>query len=54
MVYKTDMSQAFLYCSMGDDVVYIEAPDWWPEPIPEGHYLQLLKSIYGTLQAASR
>ncbi len=48
-VYKTDM-----YGSMGEDVVYIKAPDWWPEPIPKGHCLQLLKSIYGTLQAASR
>jgi hypothetical protein len=27
-VYKTDTSQAFLYSSMGDDVVYIEASDW--------------------------
>ena len=53
-VYKTDTSQAFLYGSMGDDVVYIKAPDWWPEPIPEGHCLQLLKSIYGTRQAARR
>jgi hypothetical protein len=35
-------------------VVYIKNPDWWPEPIPEGHCLQLLKSIYGTRQAASR
>ena len=39
---------------MGEDVVYIKAPDWWPEPIPEGHCLQLLKSIYGTRQAARR
>ncbi len=56
LVYKTDTSQAFLYSSMGDDVVYIKAPDWLPEPIPEGHSdcLQLLKSIYGTRQAASR
>ncbi len=51
-VYKTDTSQAFLYCSMGDNVVYIKTLDWWPEPIPEGHCLQLLKGIYGTLQAA--
>ena len=29
-VYKTDTSQAFLYGSMGDDVEYIKAPDWWP------------------------
>jgi hypothetical protein len=39
---------------MGDDVVYIRPPDWWPEPIPEGHVLLLLKSIYGTKQAARR
>ena len=53
-VWKTDTSQAFLYGSMGNDVVYIRPPDWWPEPIPEGHCLQLLKSIYGTRQAARR
>jgi hypothetical protein len=36
---------------MGDDMVYIRPPDWWPEPVPEGHVLLLLKSIYGTRQA---
>ncbi len=35
-------------------MVFIKAPDWWPEPIPEGHCLQLLKSIYGIRQAALR
>ena len=45
---KTDTRQAFLYGDMGDDVVYIRPPDWGPEPIPEGHVLLLLKSIYGT------
>ncbi len=39
---------------MENDVVYIRAPDLWPEPIPEGHGLQLLKSTYGTWQAACR
>ncbi len=34
--------------------VYIRPPDWWPEPVPEGHVLLLLKSIYGTKQAARR
>ncbi len=34
-VYKTDTSQAFLYGRMENDVVYIRAPDWWPEPIPK-------------------
>jgi hypothetical protein len=39
---------------MGDDVVYIRPPDWWTQPIPEGHVLLLLKSIYGTRQAARK
>ncbi len=41
----TDAWQAFpsLYGDMGDDKVYIRPPDWWPEPIPEGHVLMLLK-----------
>ena len=51
---KTDTRQAFLYGDMGDDKVYIRPPDWWPEPVPEGHVLLLLKSIYGTKQAARR
>ena len=51
---KTDTRQAFLYGDMGEDKVYIRPPDWWPEPIPEGHVLLLLKSIYGTKQAARR
>ena len=37
-----------------DEEVYICPPDWWPEPIPEGHVLLLLKSMYGTKQAARR
>jgi hypothetical protein len=54
-VYKTDASHAFMYGSMEDDVVYIRAPDWWPQgAIPEGHCLQLLKSTYDTRQAARR
>ena len=51
-VVKTDTKQAYLYGDMGDVVVYIRPPDWWPEPIPEAHVFLLLKSIYGTLQAA--
>ncbi len=27
-------------------------PIWWSEPIPEGHVLLLVKSIYGIKQAA--
>ncbi len=51
---KTDTRQAFLYGDMEDDKVYIRLPDWWPEPVPECHVLLLLKSIYGTEQAARR
>ncbi len=51
---KTDTWQAFLYGDIGDDKVYIRPPDWWPEPIPEGHVLMPLKCIYGTKQAALR
>ena len=34
-----------------DEKVYIRPPDMWPEPIPDGHVLLLLKSMYGTKQA---
>jgi hypothetical protein len=37
---------------MGTEIIYIRAPDWWPEQIPYGHVLQLMKSMYGTRQAA--
>ncbi len=55
LVYKTDTSQAYLYGSMENDVLYIRlrAQDWWPEPIPEGHCLSL-KSICSTRQDAHR
>ena len=53
-VVRTDTKQAYLYGDVGDDVVYIRPPDWWPEPIPEEHVFLLLKSIYGTRQAALR
>ena len=50
-IYKYDTSQAFLYGDVDEDL-YARAPDWWPEPIPEGYCLQLRKNIYGTRQAA--
>ena len=53
-ILKTDTRQAFLYGEMGDDKVYVRPPDWWPEPVPEGHVFLLLKSMYGTKQAARR
>jgi len=50
-IYKYDTSQAFLYGDVDEDL-YARAPDWWPEPVPEGYCLQLRKNIYGTRQAA--
>jgi hypothetical protein len=51
---KTDTRQAF-HGEMGEDKkVYIRPPDWWPEPIPDGHVLLFLSSMYGTKQAARR
>ncbi len=41
-VVKTNTKQAYLYCNMGDDMVYIRQPDWWPEPVQEGHIFLLL------------
>ena len=50
-MYKTDTTQAFIYGNVEEDL-YVRAPDWWPERIPEGHCLQLKTNIYGTRQAA--
>ena len=50
-MYKTDTTQAFLYGDVDEDL-YVRAPGWWPELVPEGHCVQLKKNIYGTRQAA--
>ncbi len=51
---RIDTKLAYLYGDMGDDVVNIRPPDWWSEPVPEGHLFLLFKSIYGTLQVARK
>ncbi len=50
-VFKSDTKQAFLNGEIGEKI-YIRAPGWWPERVPEGHALLLMKSMYGTRQAA--
>ena len=41
-IYKTDTKQAFLYGDLEvDEPIYIKPPDWWFEPVPESHVLQL-------------
>jgi hypothetical protein len=39
---------------MENEKIYICPPDWWPVPVPQGHALLLMKSMYGTRQAARR
>ncbi len=51
-VFKIDTKQAFVNGERGEEQTYIRAPDWWPEPVSEGHALMLMKSMYGTQQAA--
>ena len=51
-VFKSDTKQAFLNGEKGEEQVYVSAHDWWPEPVLEGHALMLMKSMYGTRQAA--
>jgi hypothetical protein len=47
---KSYTKQAFLNGEIGTAVLYIRPPEWWPEPVPEGYLLQLMKSMYGTRQ----
>jgi hypothetical protein len=49
---KTDTKPAFLNGEIGDEKIYICSPDWWPEAVPQGQALLLMKSMYGTRQAA--
>jgi hypothetical protein len=54
---KSDTRQAFLYGEIGEKEqlpVHIRPPDWLSDPIPEGHGLLLLRSMYDTKQAVRR
>ena len=53
-VVKTDTKQVYLYGDMGNYVVYIRPPDSVDRAGLEGHVFLLLKSIYGTRQAARK
>jgi hypothetical protein len=49
---KLDTKRAFLNWEICEEKIYIRPPAWWPEPVPHGYVLQLMKSMYGTWQAA--
>ena len=49
---KSNTKQAFLNGDIGEEKIFVRAPDWWPEHVPHGCALQLMKSMYGTRQAA--
>jgi hypothetical protein len=50
-VFKSDTKQVFLNGEIRDEKIYICAPDWWPDRVPDGHALLLIKSMHGTRQA---
>jgi hypothetical protein len=45
-VSRSDTKQAFLNYEIGTEVLYMLPPYWWPEIVPEGHALRLMKSIW--------
>ena len=51
-LFKSDTKQAFLNGDIGDEKIFDQKPDWWPEHVQHGCALQLMKSMYGTRQAA--
>ena len=51
-LFKSDTKQAFLNGDIGEEEIFVRAPDWCPEHVPHGCALQLMKSMYGTRQAA--
>ncbi len=53
-LFKSDTKQALLNGDhdISDEKIYIRPPYWLPEKVPYGHALQLMKSMYGTWQAA--
>jgi hypothetical protein len=46
------LGQAVLNGEIGDEKIYICPPDWWQEPVSQGHALLLMKSKHGIWQAA--
>ena len=51
-LFKSNTKQTFLNRDIGDEMIFVRAPDRWPEHVPHGCALQLMKSMYGTRQAA--
>ncbi len=47
-VFKSDIKQAFLNGEIGDEKIYISAPNWWPdsERVPKGHALLLMGTMH--------
>ena len=51
-LFKSNTKQAFLNGDISEEEIFVRAPDWWQEHVPHGCALQLMKSMYGTQQAA--
>ncbi len=48
-LFEVYTKKVFLNGDIGSEKIHVRPPDWWPE---HGYALQLMKSIYGTRQAA--
>ena len=46
-LFKSDTKQAFLNGDICEEEIFVWAPEWWPEHVPHGCALQLMKSMYG-------
>ena len=56
-VLQSDTKQAFLDGEKGEEQIYIRmirAPDWWPEPVPEGQHTERDKMRYKGMCAYRR
>ncbi len=53
-LFKSDTKQLFLNGNISEEKIYIRLPDWWPEKMQHCYALHLMKSMYGTRQAARK
>ncbi len=50
---KTDTKQALLCGEIGDEKIYIRPPDWWPDPVSQGHALFVDEEHHDVWNSAS-
>jgi hypothetical protein len=53
-LFKSDTKQAFFNGDICEEKIYIRPLGWCPEKVQHDYALQLMKSMFGTLQAAKQ